>query len=576
MLLLFLACEPEPKEDTAPVGSTETDTAPDSGGDTGSDTDTGTALRTWWEDVDNDGFGNPARPVEAASQPEGTADNDLDCNDLDANIRPDATEVCNRTDDDCDSLVDDDDDSLDPASRSTWYEDHDGDGHIGLDYRVEACRPPAGGGPEAAADDCDDDNDAVNPDAEEVCDNGLDDDCDGGAGGCRIGAGTWADADALYLGAEDGVWAGFAIALADVNADGGTDLLYGMPYADAVYTNGGEVVGFTTPGSGNLPYSAAFGSVAVTGAGFSEAELGSALAAIGDVTGDGIGDFVAGAPGYGSFPGAWAVFAGGASFPTAAWTTGVGSGSDDCGYAVAGGGDLNGDGTLDWVVGCPGRGWGEVEVHTGVGSVETIEASANGELGGALAIDDFDGDGLHDLAVGDLDDERVYWFAGPITSGTQAALSDGEGPGGAGDGCIAAVGDPNDDGYPDLMTGGTHEADARYYAGSSGDLLASSITLSQEVNAIAGGDLDGDGVDDIAIGNEATDTVELYYGPVGSSFSRGAWLTITGNGNEGFGRSLAIGDVSQDGVNDLLVGADQNAVAALNAGAVYLFEGVSF
>ncbi len=138
------------------------------------------------------------------------------------------------------------------------------------------------------------------------------------------------------------------------------------------------------------------------------------------------------------------------------------------------------------------------------------------------------------------------------------------------------MGDPNDDVYPDLMTGGTHEADARFYAGSSGDLLASGLTLTQEVNAIAGGDFDGDGIDDIAIVNEATDTVELYYGPVGSSFSRGAWLAITGNGNEGFGRSLAIGDASQDGVNDLLVGADQNAIAGLNSGAVYLFEGASF
>ena len=245
MLFFLLACEPAPPEDTAPVGSTETDVSGDSGHDT--DTDTGSALRTWWEDVDNDGFGNPARPIEAAAQPAGTVDNDLDCNDLDATIRPDASEVCNRTDDDCDSLVDDDDDSLDPASRSTWYEDHHGDGHIGLDYPVEACRPPAGGGPETSADDCDDENAAVNPDAEEVCDNGLDDDCDGSAGGCGIGAGTWAEADTLYLGAEDGVRAGFAIALADVGADGGTDGIYGMPFADAVYTNGGEVVVFTTP-----------------------------------------------------------------------------------------------------------------------------------------------------------------------------------------------------------------------------------------------------------------------------------------------------------------------------------------
>lgn len=578
LLSLLFACTPEPTDGTDKArdtsGEPSTDTSSDSGADTAIDT---SELPTiYWEDVDNDGFGNPARPVEAFDQPAGTANNDLDCNDLDAFIRPDAQEVCNEVDDDCDGQTDDADESLDLSTRLTWYLDADGDGHVGDTSSVDACRPPEGAGPLDTADDCDDADAAVNPSAPEVCGNDVDDNCDGGAAGCSLGAGTYADADALYEGERTGDFAGFALALGDVSGDAELDLLMGLPMADTAYTNSGEVAFFSMPATGIVPFTSAAGAGAVTATGFSEAELGSAVAFVGDVSGDGIGDFVAGAPGYNSFPGAWAVFEGGSSFPTEPWATGLGSGSDECGFAVAAGGDLDGDGSPDWVVGCPGRGWGEVEVWTSQNTSLVITASANGELGGSLAIDDFNGDGQSDLAVADLDDERVYWFAGPIVAGSEADLSDGDFVGGADDGGIAAVGDPSNDGYSDLMSGGAQEEEGRFYNGSSGNLLTTSIQTGEMANAMAGGDLDGDGVGDIVVGDQATNTVELYYGPVGSSFNRGDWLEISGNGNEAFGMSVAIGDVSHDGLDDLLVGASQNTSAGLNAGGVYLFEGISF
>jgi hypothetical protein len=127
---------------------------------------------TWYTDADRDGFGDPASATRACRQPPGSADNGLDCDDGDAAISPAAAEVCNGVDDDCDGTVDEED----AVDAPTWYADRDGDGFGDPLTTTRACRQP----PDSAqnGEDCDDDNSAVNPAAEEVC-NGVDDDCDG-------------------------------------------------------------------------------------------------------------------------------------------------------------------------------------------------------------------------------------------------------------------------------------------------------------------------------------------------------------------------------------------------------------
>jgi hypothetical protein len=109
-------------------------------------------------DVDADGFMSP------------TCGGD-DCQDEDAEVRPDQIESCNGVDDDCDGGVD-----VDAIDALAWYPDADQDGYPGFEGVVLSCERPAGYF--ESASDCDDQAIDVNPSGVEICD-GVDQDCDG-------------------------------------------------------------------------------------------------------------------------------------------------------------------------------------------------------------------------------------------------------------------------------------------------------------------------------------------------------------------------------------------------------------
>ena len=139
------------------------------------DPDSANALITWYRDLDNDGFGNLADYLRSCEQPSGYVANGTDCNDEEASIFPGASEICNGRDDDCDGVTDSDDpDYAGPVDL--FYRDADGDGFGDESVSIMACAQPTGF--VINASDCDDNNNAVNPNRQEVC-NGLDDDCDG-------------------------------------------------------------------------------------------------------------------------------------------------------------------------------------------------------------------------------------------------------------------------------------------------------------------------------------------------------------------------------------------------------------
>ncbi len=94
---------------------------------------------------------------------------DVDCDDEDPAVHPNATEVCNDFDDNCDGITDEGVDQL-------FWADADNDGFGDQWDEIRACNPS--GSVVSNSFDCDDTDGLVNPDADEVCDDGIDNDCD--------------------------------------------------------------------------------------------------------------------------------------------------------------------------------------------------------------------------------------------------------------------------------------------------------------------------------------------------------------------------------------------------------------
>ncbi|MFT5459769.1 MAG: hypothetical protein ACI9K2_006284, partial [Myxococcota bacterium] len=197
-------------------------------------------------DRDEDGHGAGVDVVFDCIAPDGRAAGNLDCDDRDPDVHPDASEVCDGEDNDCDDRVDEDDPSLDLSTMYTWYVDVDGDGYGVPSDTFEACTAPDGfapndddcddrdplsgppslwypdgdadgygdidgeplepvpscdaPGPGAAPDwlglDCDDLEPRIHPDAPDLCEDGIDQDCDGVDEPCvRASCLEWLDYD---------------------------------------------------------------------------------------------------------------------------------------------------------------------------------------------------------------------------------------------------------------------------------------------------------------------------------------------------------------------------------------------
>ncbi len=129
--------------------------------------------RTYYDDVDSDGYGNGALAVSACGLPSGYAESGDDCDDGNSLIHPDADETCNSLDDDCDLSTDED-----AVDATTWYADVDGDTFGDPAVATLSCRSVDGH--VGNDDDCDDASAENSPTGTEVCD-GADNDCDGTA-----------------------------------------------------------------------------------------------------------------------------------------------------------------------------------------------------------------------------------------------------------------------------------------------------------------------------------------------------------------------------------------------------------
>ncbi|KFE63735.1 MopE-related protein [Hyalangium minutum] len=131
-------------------------------------------VNIYFFDNDTDGYGAELlSPVEGCQAPGlDYVENSLDCDDFDFFVNPEASEVCDGLDNDCDLVTDED-------AGDFYHLDGDADGYGNPADSVQACVQPPGRVLDAT--DCNDANGLVNPGATEVCNTSgaVDDDCDG-------------------------------------------------------------------------------------------------------------------------------------------------------------------------------------------------------------------------------------------------------------------------------------------------------------------------------------------------------------------------------------------------------------
>ena len=577
----------------------------------------------WYVDYDSDGFGSAIISQEMCEPPVGEenrwAENTDDCDDLVATINPDATEVCNEVDDDCDAAIDED-------VTSVFYGDVDGDGFGSSDDTVNACSVPTGYA--TTDDDCDDTQATVNPGAEEVCDDGIDNNCDGEGSKCSIDPEA---SDVVLWGAATGDEAGISVSGGgDLNSDGYDDLVIGAKHESTAATQAGAA--YIVYGGADLPEEMSLDAADVFLTGENSADkAGRAVRVVPDVNGDGAADLLIGAPSWDTASktevGRMYIHFGGGTSGSLADADVLVKGQNGANYLGIGmtGGDFNGDGTGDVLVGAPGNdigGSNRGTIYVMYGPVASGESSAADysdyitgatnaeEVGGVLDMFDHNGDGIDDLIVGAPKSNvggtsagTVYIVNGPVTGAFSLDSADlqytGESAADKLGTSVSSVGDLNDDGLDDFIAGAPGddaegpEAGAAYVVYGGADVGGSldeddtfAVKLTGEDsqdefggNVVGDGDIDDDGAGDIMVsapnsgGDSAVGSVYIMYGPFDGSVSASdADVRFDGSTEDDkLGNSLAFaGDVDGDGNTAVLIGAAQKDTTGVDAGAAYL------
>lgn len=410
----------------------------------------------------------------------------------------------------------------------------------------------------------------------------------------------------------------------DFDGDGFSDVAVGAPLVDAGGTDRGAVFVYYGTGDGIGRVTRLVDPAREDGSNF-----GVSVAVAGDVDGDGFADLLVGAAGSDGSRGFAYVYPGSVSGISAdrylRLSDDRGAGDDWFGAAVAGAGDVDGDGFADLLIGASGasRGgtnWGVAYVFHGGPEGPDRARPRILRLGSASDYDHFgyavtsagdvDGDGYDDIAIGspgvDLAGERagtdrgaVFVFHGSADGVLGVVASRLEAPvpvdhdrfGYA----VAAAGDLDGDGRGDLIVGAPgadnllDDGGTVYvYRGDEGGLGETAAAVLHDPRtevfdrfgtSVAGaGDIDGDGFADVLVGTSGHQRGRLlvYHGGREGVLPRPA-MTIRdplGDGYNEFAESVAgAGDINGDGLDDIVIGASGADNGGVFRGSVVLYPG---
>jgi len=425
--------------------------------------------------------------------------------------------------------------------------------------------------------------------------------------------GTPNNADAVWLGDQQGALFGFSISVEDKEDSLGFLGAIGAPSypgGGAVFIVGGgayQVINAPDTGGSNI---SSFGfSVAITN----------------DTDGDQNREILVGAPTYSN----WYQYPESRSWGRAflynyweaepIWSAFV-EGVNHFGYSVSSAGDMNGDGFDDVVVGdrrydnlVYGAGRSFVYFGSKIGLADVpgwIFEDTDGfpgfpQIGNTMMSNagDVNNDGFDDLIIGcpgfsnnQTSEGRVLvfygapseWIASPGwgDTGTQTNSNFGH--------SVATAGDVNSDGFSDVIVGEPsydngqeEEGIVHLYLGTADGLardpawsVEGQLDYAQLGSSVASaGDVNGDNFDDIIIGAPGYGTggrAFVYLGSEVGPSSQPDWIFDGENNGDRLGNSVATaGDVNGDGYDDVIIGAPEDSLSGLIQGKVYVFLGSS-